>query len=72
MSYREQLDLSRIPRHVAIIMDGNGRWAQQRGFHRNRGHQEGVEAVKKVTEECVAYILSLRKTGTVLYQKSVH
>lgn len=39
---------------MAIIMDGNGRWAKQRGFHRNRGHQEGVEAVKKVTEECVA------------------
>lgn len=54
MSYREQLDISRIPQHVAIIMDGNGRWAKQRGFHRNRGHQEGVEAVKKVTEECVA------------------
>ncbi len=54
MSYREQLDLSRIPQHVAVIMDGNGRWAKQRGFHRNRGHQEGVEAVKKVTEECVA------------------
>lgn len=54
MGYKQQIQPDRIPRHIAIIMDGNGRWAQQRGFHRNRGHQEGVEAVKKVTEECVA------------------
>ena len=43
----------KIPRHIAIIMDGNGRWAQQRGLERNRGHQEGVETVKTITEECV-------------------
>jgi undecaprenyl diphosphate synthase len=54
MTYREQLDPSRIPEHIAIIMDGNGRWARQRGLSRNMGHQHGVEAVKKVTEECVA------------------
>lgn len=54
MTYREQLDTSRIPKHVAIIMDGNGRWALQRGLDRSVGHQQGVEAVKKVTEECVA------------------
>ena len=54
MNYREQLDMSRIPQHIAIIMDGNGRWAKLHGFHRNVGHQEGVESVKKVTEECVA------------------
>lgn len=53
-SYREQVDLSRVPKNIAIIMDGNGRWALQRGFNRNRGHQEGVEAVKRVTEECVS------------------
>lgn len=37
-----------VPRHVAIIMDGNGRWAQARGLNRTRGHRQGVEAVRKV------------------------
>ena len=45
-----QIDLERIPQHVAIIMDGNGRWAKQRGLHRNMGHQQGVETVKRITE----------------------
>jgi len=48
-----QLDNSRIPRHVAIIMDGNGRWAAERGKPRNFGHQAGVEAVRTITAECV-------------------
>lgn len=43
-------DLSKTPEHVAIIMDGNGRWAQQRGLPRNEGHRRGVETVRKVTE----------------------
>ncbi len=43
----------RIPDHVAIIMDGNGRWAKAKGLPRTAGHQEGVETVKKVTEEAV-------------------
>lgn len=42
-----------LPRHVAIIMDGNGRWAQQRGLPRHAGHPAGVEAVRKVIEHCV-------------------
>ncbi len=45
---RQQLDMSRLPRHVAIIMDGNGRWAQRRGYSRIRGHQEGAESVREV------------------------
>lgn len=49
MSYREQLDLERIPRHVAIIMDGNGRWAAARGLDRSLGHQQGVETVREIT-----------------------
>ena len=52
--FKEQLDMTRIPCHVAIIMDGNGRWAKQRGLPRNMGHQQGVEAVKRVTEMCVS------------------
>lgn len=42
-----------IPRHIAIIMDGNGRWATERGKERSFGHQAGVEAVRRITSECV-------------------
>jgi len=41
-----------IPQHLAIIMDGNGRWAQQRGLPRIAGHQEGVQTVKRTVEDC--------------------
>ena len=41
-----------MPRHIAIIMDGNGRWAQQRGMDRVMGHREGVETVRRIVEEC--------------------
>jgi len=44
--------MTRIPRHIAIIMDGNGRWATERGKDRSFGHQEGVEAVRRITKEC--------------------
>ena len=44
--------MNRIPQHVAIIMDGNGRWATDRGLDRTFGHKEGVETVKKITSEC--------------------
>ena len=42
------------PRHISIIMDGNGRWAKERGLPRLKGHERGVETVRAVTEECVA------------------
>ncbi|MDE6634815.1 MAG: di-trans,poly-cis-decaprenylcistransferase, partial [Bacteroidaceae bacterium] len=42
---------NRIPEHVAIIMDGNGRWAKAKGLPRTAGHAEGVETVKKITAE---------------------
>ena len=45
------MDKNNIPQHIAIIMDGNGRWAQAKGLPRTAGHIEGVETVKKVTEE---------------------
>ena len=48
----DQLDMNRIPEHIAIIMDGNGRWAKQRGKERSFGHQAGVDAVHRITEEC--------------------
>ena len=42
-----------MPRHVAVIMDGNGRWARQRGLPRHKGHAEGAESVRVVVRECV-------------------
>lgn len=50
MSFKEKIDTGKIPSHVAIIMDGNGRWASKRGFSRLRGHEVGVEAVRQSTE----------------------
>lgn len=46
----KQIDPHRLPRHVAMIMDGNGRWAKQRGQERSAGHYEGVGSVRRVTE----------------------
>ncbi len=43
-------EIKKVPRHVAIIMDGNGRWAQARGLDRSEGHVEGVATVRKITE----------------------
>ena len=51
MLNKEELDLSRIPQHVAIIMDGNGRWAKLRGQERSFGHQAGAETVHIIAEE---------------------
>lgn len=46
------LDPEKLPRHVAVIMDGNGRWAKQRGLPRVEGHRRGVESVRATIEEC--------------------
>lgn len=50
-SYKDLIDKSRIPAHIAIIMDGNGRWAKQRGHARSFGHQAGAETVHVIAEE---------------------
>jgi undecaprenyl diphosphate synthase len=50
MPLRKQINTDKLPSHVAIIMDGNGRWAQQRGLDRIFGHQQGVTALKEVIE----------------------
>ena len=59
MAQREQLyhtagqvDMSRLPRHIAIIMDGNGRWAKKRGLPRTAGHKVGAETFRKVAKYC--------------------
>ena len=51
MLYKEQIDKNRIPAHVAIIMDGNGRWAKQKNQPRSFGHQAGAETVHVIAEE---------------------
>lgn len=50
MSLLEKIDKKKVPSHIAIIMDGNGRWAKQRGLDRAYGHQEGVVAVRRLVE----------------------
>ncbi|MBK9732119.1 MAG: isoprenyl transferase [Chitinophagaceae bacterium] len=52
MSLIEQIDKSRLPEHIAIIMDGNGRWARLHGENRIFGHQNGVSAVRATSEAC--------------------
>ena len=49
MDYKEQIDKARLPRHIAIIMDGNGRWAKKQGLARMFGHRQGVETVHNIT-----------------------
>lgn len=53
MSLLEQIDMSRLPQHVAIIMDGNGRWAKEKGKLRAFGHQSGVLSVRDTVEGAV-------------------
>lgn len=50
MTYKEQILQERLPRHIAIIMDGNGRWAKKQGLARMFGHKQGVEVVHRITE----------------------
>ena len=52
MNYKDNLNLEKLPEHIAIIMDGNGRWAKQKGFLRAAGHKEGTKAVRDVVEGC--------------------
>ena len=51
-SLKDKIMIERLPQHIAIIMDGNGRWAKQQGKMRVFGHQHGVETVHEITEAC--------------------
>jgi undecaprenyl diphosphate synthase len=51
-SFKEHIDFNNLPRHIAVIMDGNGRWAKKKGAMRIFGHRNAVQAVKDVTEGC--------------------
>lgn len=55
---KKEVDQVNIPQHIAIIMDGNGRWAKQRGLSRNIGHREGARTLKKIVQSC--YDLGVR------------
>ncbi|MEM9920698.1 MAG: isoprenyl transferase [Bacteroidota bacterium] len=50
MDLKSKINLEKLPKHIAVIMDGNGRWAKQQGKHRIFGHRNGVKAVREVTE----------------------
>jgi undecaprenyl diphosphate synthase len=52
MSLKDNINLEKLPKHIAIIMDGNGRWAKQKGEMRIFGHKNGVKAVRDCTEAC--------------------
>lgn len=52
MSFKESINMQRLPGHIAIIMDGNGRWAQEKGEDRLFGHLHGVESVRNIVEGC--------------------
>lgn len=53
MGFKEQIDTTRLPEHIAVIMDGNGRWAKNQGKFRSFGHESGVLSVKDIVEGCV-------------------
>jgi undecaprenyl diphosphate synthase len=53
MSLKEKITKDKVPVHIAIIMDGNGRWAKKRGFIRTKGHSKGVDAVRETVEAAV-------------------
>ncbi len=48
----QEIDYNNLPRHIGIIMDGNGRWAKKRGLPRSAGHSQGAESLKKIVTEC--------------------
>ncbi len=52
MNLLEQIDLTKLPQHLAVIMDGNGRWAKQKGLFRALGHENGTKAVREIVEAC--------------------
>lgn len=58
MTFKDKIDLNRLPDHIAIIMDGNGRWAKERNRDRLYGHHEGVQSVRQVVEACAELQIS--------------
>lgn len=52
--FKKQLDMSRIPKHIGIIMDGNGRWAKRRGLPRSAGHRQGAKTLEAIIDCCIS------------------
>ena len=52
MNYKDNINTDKLPKHIAIIMDGNGRWAKQKGLIRALGHEKGTKSVREVVEGC--------------------
>ena len=52
MELKDQIEISKLPKHIAIIMDGNGRWAKKQGYFRSFGHENGTKAVRDIVEAC--------------------
>lgn len=51
---KRQIDMSRLPKHIGIIMDGNGRWAKRRGLPRSAGHRQGAKTLEKIMDYCIS------------------
>jgi undecaprenyl diphosphate synthase len=74
-SLKEKLDPQRLPSHIAIIMDGNGRWAREKGKNRIFGHQNGVTSVRNTAEACAEMgigCLTLYAFSTENWQRPVN
>ena len=67
----QQLDMDRIPNHIAIIMDGNGRWAQKRHLPRVAGHKQGMQTVKKITIIIEEINISIFFSSRYLFSKNI-
>jgi undecaprenyl diphosphate synthase len=52
MNFKKEIEINNLPKHIAIIMDGNGRWAKERGFLRAIGHESGTKSVRNTVEAC--------------------
>ena len=52
MNLKDQIEITKLPKHLAIIMDGNGRWAKQKGMVRIFGHENGTKSVREIVEAC--------------------
>jgi len=52
MNFKKEIEINNLPKHIAIIMDGNGRWAKERGFLRSIGHESGTKSVRNTVEAC--------------------
>ena len=69
MTLKTQIDPLKIPKHVAVIMDGNGRWAKQKGMARVFGHRNGVKAVRDVVESAAEIGVKCLNALRIFYRK---